>query len=76
MPVVRLSRKVIRRALLTLRLHRCEGTGYVDLSTGAYNKLGTVDEGWVRRSFVPRSLFARRSLSTRQQFEMSWQFID
>ncbi|BGO95232.1 hypothetical protein NBRC10512v2_007035 [Rhodotorula toruloides] len=24
----------------------CEGPGYVDLSTGAYNKLGTVDEGW------------------------------
>ncbi|BGP27377.1 hypothetical protein JCM10295v2_006345 [Rhodotorula toruloides] len=29
----------------------CEGPGYVDLSTGAYNKLGTVEEGWFEISW-------------------------
>ena len=55
----------------------CEGDSYIDLSTGAYDKLGTRDEGMVRSLFGTLLAFHRtRTESYSLQFDISWSFVD
>ena len=55
----------------------CEGDSYIDLSTGAYDKLGTRDEGMVRSLFRILPAFHRTSTESYVlQFDISWFFVD
>lgn len=60
-----------------LGTYSCEGVGYVDLSSGAYDKLGTREEG-MASSFVASSGVRHQQLnpSPCAQFEINWSFVD